>query len=70
MPKPRITLKKINAALEKRGFPERLVRGVGYFYFVEGNAAAWPTSSVCVSHLEAYTLEEWLAERDELASRA
>jgi hypothetical protein len=64
----RLTLNKINCELAKRGHDERLVRGKGYFYFVGGNAASWQSSGVYTYHLNGFTLEQWLATRDYLAS--
>lgn len=63
----RVTLRKVNDALAAAGHPERLVRGNGYFYFIDGAAFEWYSSSVYVSHLNAFTVEQWIARRNELA---
>ena len=65
---PRLTLKKVNAALAAKGIPERLVQGNGYLYFVEGDAAGWYSSSVAVWRLNDLSLEQWLAEHKALAT--
>lgn len=55
-----LTLKRVNKALEAAGIPERLVKGRGYYYFVEGAAAGWPCSSILVYKLNCLTLEQWI----------
>jgi len=58
---------EVNRALKKMGRAERLRRGAGYYYFSEGDAMAWPTSSVYgVSRADALSVERWLAEFEEL----
>jgi hypothetical protein len=64
----RITLTIINAELKRRGHAERLVRGRGYFYFVDGQALDWFSSSVFVNHLHQLTLAEWIAARQHLST--
>lgn len=63
----RVTFRRINDALRELGLKEQLVRGRGYFYFIEGDAAGWYSSSVYTYHLNDYTLDEWIAERNRLA---
>jgi hypothetical protein len=60
---------EVNRALKKMGRPERLRRGAGYYYFSEGNAMAWPSSSVYVYRATQFTLERWLEEFEELRKR-
>lgn len=50
----------INAAIKKEGGHEKLVKGDGYWYFIEGDAYEWETSSVYVYNLNSYSLEEWM----------
>ena len=59
----RVTLRQINEALAKVG-PERLVRGEGYFYFIEGHSVCWHSASVYVSRLSDMTVEQWVHERN------
>lgn len=61
-PAPRVTLARINDAIRKLGGAEQLVRGNAYFYFIDGDAAAWPASSVYVYRLNALTLDQWVEE--------
>lgn len=56
------TVARVNAALKAAGAEERLARGRGYLYFRGGNAALWPASAVYVAHVEALSVEEWVAE--------
>lgn len=57
-----LTLKKVNKALQELGAQEILVKGEGYYYFIEGNSYSWETSSVMVMTLNELSLEEWIAE--------
>lgn len=68
MNRPRTTLKAVNAALAAAGHAERLVKGRGYWYFIDGDADGWYSASVPVFHLSAYTPEQWVARRDELSN--
>lgn len=61
-----VTVAAVNRALKAAGHPERLRRGKGYYYFYGGNAAAWYSSGVYVSRVDAFTVEGWLAERRRL----
>jgi hypothetical protein len=65
---PGLTVAKLNAELKRRGILERLRRGRGYHYFVEGRAHAWYTSSVYVYRVDSLSVDEWIAERDLLAN--
>jgi hypothetical protein len=56
----------VNRELARRGYPERLRRGPGYYYFSGGGAALWPTSGVYVYRADSLTVEEWMAEHDRL----
>lgn len=58
---------EVNRELAKRGFPERLRRGKGYYYFTGGNAPDWPQSGVYVFRAEAVSLVDWLKEYERLA---
>jgi hypothetical protein len=64
------TLKQVNAALKAKGVAERLARGRGGYYFREGDAMSWPSSSVYVNHVSAFTVEGWLKEYEELKKGA
>ena len=63
-----LTLKKINKALQDLGSQEILVKGEGYYYFIEGNSYDWNTSYVMVMTLNELSLEEWIAEWKALSS--
>ncbi len=64
-----VNLRAINAELAKRGFKATIARGDGYFYFFGGEASDWPDRTVCVRTLHALTLEEWMAEFQQLAEK-
>jgi hypothetical protein len=65
------TLKSVNAAIQKLGGAEQLVRGDGYHYFVGGVAdelTDYPSIYVCyTSH---FTLDQWIEEWKNLKSVA
>lgn len=63
----RVTLAAINAEIARRGHAERLVRGAGYFYFIDGAAHGWYNASVATMHLGGWTVAQWADERDALA---
>lgn len=56
------TLQAVNKHLEKRGIPERLFKGQGYYYFAEGQAHTWYTTVVYVNTLKFFTLAEMMEE--------
>jgi len=60
--KGRVTLTRVNAALEAAGYAERLQRGAGCFYFAEGTAELWPRTSVMVSRLSDLSVQDWVEE--------
>lgn len=62
-----VTVAKVNRALAKVG-KERLRRGKGYYYFYDGDAAAWYTSSVYVNRVDVMTVKQWVNERARLAA--
>ena len=59
---------EVNKALREMGKAEKLTRGRGYYYFRDGDAFAWPTSSVFVYRADQLTIKEWLAEYARLAA--
>lgn len=65
-PKP-VTMKAVNEAIRALGGEEKLVRGAGYFYFIEGKAHTWFGSMVCVYRLADLSLEQWIESYRELA---
>lgn len=58
----RVTLRRVNEALAAQGAAERLERGNGYFYFIEGDAPSWPSTMVVVSRLGSLSIEDWINE--------
>ena len=57
-----VSVATVNAAIKAAGGAERLTHGRGYYYFRDGDATAWPSTSVYVSHVDALTVAEWLNE--------
>lgn len=68
-----ITLKQVNKAIAALGGKEELVKGDGYYYFIEGNAFEWDMDSVYVNTLNEMPFERWVEEwqyrHDEYAAR-
>ena len=61
----RTTMKAVNAALQERGIPGELVKGVGYFYMMDRDEepAIWatlPETSIMVYRLSNMSVDEWV----------
>lgn len=55
------SIRDVNRELAKLGVPERLARGKGYYYFVNGETDRWHTQSVGgVFHISQMSVEEWV----------
>jgi hypothetical protein len=63
-----LTVAVANKALKAAGYAEKLVRGRGYYYFVDGCAFEWYSSSVMTNSIAGWTVEQIIAERNALAS--
>jgi hypothetical protein len=59
------TVTRINKALKAAGREERLVRGRGYYYLIEGEAHTWYSSSIYVCWLE-HTERDFQFARNEI----
>ena len=55
------TVAAVNRELKALGEAPRLRRGAGYYYF-DGDACSWPSSSVYVYRADELSVAEWLAE--------
>lgn len=58
--KTKATAARINAEIAKLGGQEVIWRGEGYYYFTEGHAHEWFSSSVYVCYLHQMSLERWI----------
>jgi hypothetical protein len=67
--KPLNTVYAVNRELKRLGETPRLRAGRGYYYF-DGDAIAWPSSSVYVCYSDDLTVEQWLAEYNVLKTAA
>ena len=56
------TLAQLNAYLKTHGAKSRLVKGAGYYYFVDGGAHLWYSDSVMVYRCTDMTPDQWLEE--------
>lgn len=54
---------EVNRVLKARGEPSRLRKGAGYYYF-DGWALQFASSSVYVQRSDALSVAEWVAEYD------
>jgi hypothetical protein len=57
----------VNKVLRQRGHAERLVRGRGYYYFIDGDAFSWFSQSIPCMWLVG-TPEKFADMRDDLAT--
>ena len=55
-----LTLKQVNKAIAAKGGKEQLVKGNGYYYFIDGDAWSWSRQSVYVNTLNQMPLETWI----------
>ena len=60
----RVTINKVNAEIARRGGKAKLVhnRAEEYFYFINVGPHGVPSSSISVSRLNVYTLDQWISE--------
>lgn len=67
-PPKKLTLAAVNKRLEELGVQERLFRAKDYYFFGEGNAHMWPSSSVVgVGPIGGTAIEMWLQEYESLS---
>jgi len=64
------TIKSVNEAVAAAGFPERLARGDGYFYWHGGDASQFQSSGVYVSHVSDLSIEQWIDDLKDKKARA
>ncbi len=62
------TVRDVNRALKSLGISERLSKGNGYYYFRDGEASGWFSSSVTVCYVDDLNLGQWIEEYFGLAS--
>lgn len=55
-----LTLKQVNKAIRELGGEEELVKGEGYYYFINGEADLWESVYVC--RLNELTLHGWIED--------
>lgn len=56
----KITVRAINAEMERRGYAERLQKEKDYFFFVGGDSHKWRRRCVFVKTVNAFSVTEWL----------
>ena len=57
---------EVNRELKRRGIPEKLRKGKGYYYFTGPNADYWFDRSVGTFRADGLSVERWLKEYDNL----
>lgn len=62
---PKTTVASVNKELKKRGYKERLTRGNGYYYFYNGEAEGFYSSSVPVYSISDMSVDDviWFLEK-------
>ncbi len=65
----RITLKAVNAELQRRGYNALLTNAAGYFYFRGGEAADWLDRTVRVPRIGDLSVEQWVQQFLQLRRR-
>lgn len=64
-----LTLRAVNDSFAAAGIQERLAKGKGYFYFVEGESIKWFSTSVMVIALNQLDLKGWHDAWSELSGK-
>ena len=64
-----VTIKQINKAIKALGGQEELFKGEGYMYFAGGNSSNWEQTSVYVTRVNDFTIEQWIDEYEHLSGR-
>jgi len=64
----KVSLTTVNSTLKQIGADETLVKGKGYFYFIGGESAEWIQQSVYVFSIKELSIEQWIAEYQNLKS--
>jgi hypothetical protein len=64
-----LTIKAINAELEKRGHDAQLEKAGDYFYFLAGETTDWLDRTVRVPKVSSLTLDQWVEEFEKLKNR-
>ena len=60
---------EVNRELRLRGIAEKLARGKGHYYFRDGEASNWLSSSVAVFSADRLSVKEWLGEWSDLSGK-
>jgi hypothetical protein len=64
-----MTPAKATAALRAAGHKERLVRGHGYYYFIDGEAFNWPSQGIYQNSIAHMSPADIIRARNELAGQ-
>jgi hypothetical protein len=60
--RPARTVNDVNKILARQGHPERLVKGEGYLYWIEGTSCEWPCASIYTYRLSDLTIRQYLED--------
>ena len=66
----RVTVKRVDAALQKAGIDAKLARGRGYWYFHGPDVEMAGTTSVSVMYLYQLTVPQWVLEAQRVKAAA
>jgi len=56
------SIASVNTMLKNKDVKERLAKGKGYYYFVNGESYGWETSAVSVNSVNELSLNQWWDE--------
>lgn len=57
---------EVNKRLREAGRKEKLTRGRGYYYFRDGEAGNWYSTSVYIYSASDFSVKRWLEEFNDL----
>jgi len=60
------SIRDVNKVLKEMGVEERLAHGKGYYYFYDGDAMSWPSSSVYIYRIDELSTQDWIATYKQL----
>jgi hypothetical protein len=60
---------EVNRELRLRGIAEKLARGKGHYFFRDGEAPNWRSSTVAIFSADRLSVREWLGKWSDLSGK-